>query len=271
MSDTNDFKSKYGPWALVTGASSGIGQEFARQLASLGINVAVVARRQNRLESLVSDLESEHGVQARAIPVDLTAPDYLEVIKAAVSDIEIGLLVNNAGGGHPGSFLKQSLADRTRVVQLNVTAPMQLAHVFGEKMSRSGRGGIIFVSSLAAYTGSPFLANYAATKSYQLNLGTALHQELKPKGIDVLVLSPGPTRTEMVDTMGGDMSSIPMSWMDAGPVAAVGLKALGHESAVIPGRLNRLMTFTMTHLLPRNMALSMFGNMMAKTMDPAIL
>ena len=271
MTTADKINSNYGPWALVTGASSGIGQEFARQLAAAGVNVAVVARRQNRLESLVKELENDYGVQARSIVVDLTSPDFLETIEASVEDIEIGLLINNAGAGAPGGFLKQSLDERTRNVQLNVTAPMQLAHVFGQKMSQRGRGGIIFVSSLAAYTGSPYLANYAATKAYLLSLGSALNIELKDKGVDVLVLSPGPTRTEMVDTMGSNMDQIRMNWMEAGPVAAAGLKALGKEAAVIPGRMNRIMTFTMTHLLPRRTAMSLFGNMMSKTMDPALL
>ena len=135
------FKQKYGSWALVTGASSGIGQEFARQLAAKGLNVAVAARRKARLDTLENELQQKFGVQARAIAVDLTAPDFLDVIQNSTADLEIGLLVNNAGFGVPGAFLKQSMASRTNIVQLNVTAPMQLAYHFGQQMSQRGRGG----------------------------------------------------------------------------------------------------------------------------------
>ncbi|MEM7117852.1 MAG: SDR family oxidoreductase [Chloroflexota bacterium] len=265
------FKEKYGPWALVTGASSGIGREFAKQLAEKGVNVVVAARRKSRLAMLVRELEKTHGVQTRVIEVDLTAPDYLATVSQETADLDIGLLINNAGSAAPGAFLKQSLGERTRVTQLNVLAPMQLAHHFGSQMSQQGRGGIIFVSSMAAYTGSPYLANYAATKAYLLQFGEALSVELKPKGVDVLVLSPGATRTEMAEMDGTDMSKVPMTWMTAEAVAEVGLKALGQKTAVIPGTLNNMMTTMMTRIMPRKAALTMFGSMMAKTMDPALL
>lgn len=272
MKNQQMFKEKYGPWALVTGASSGIGAELARQLAAMGLNVAVAARRRERLESLVSEIERQHGVQARAIAIDLTAPDHLEVIEAATNDIEIGLLVNNAGSGVPGAFLKRELTDRTRIVQLNVTTPMQLAHIFGQKMSRRGRGGIIFVSSTSAFSGTPYMANYAGTKAFLLSLGEALHVELKPQGVDVTVLVPGPTRTEMAETEGTDFSTMPdMMWMDAADVAAAGLNGLGRKRVVVPGGMNKVMRFMMTRLMSRDAASDMFGGMMKKAMDPAIV
>ncbi|MCH7588273.1 MAG: SDR family NAD(P)-dependent oxidoreductase [Chloroflexi bacterium] len=138
-------------------------------------------------------------------------------------------------------------------------------------MSQRGNGGIIFVSSVGAYVGGPYNANYIASKAFLLNLGTALHVELKPKGVDVLVLSPGPTRTEMVDAVGVDFSKVPMNWMKAGTVAAAGLRALGHKSMLVPGGINKKMVTMMTRFMPRQMALSMFGSMMSKTMDPSLL
>ncbi len=266
------FKQKYGPWALVTGASSGIGAEFARQLAAKGLNVAVVARRQKRLDSLALEIKKRQGVQARTVAVDLTAPDYLEAIESATNDIEIGLLVNNAGSGMPGAFLKQELAGRTRIVQLNVTAPMQLAHVFGRKMSRRGRGGILFVSSTSAFSGTPYMANYAGTKAFILNLGEALNVELKPQGVDVAVLVPGPTRTEMAETEGTDFSNMPdMMWMDPANVAAAGLNGLGRQRVIVPGGMNKVMRFMMTRVMSRSTASDMFGGMMKRAMDPAIV
>ncbi len=268
----SEFSQKYGPWALVTGASSGIGREYALQLAEQGLNVAVLARRKERLESLVHEIENKHRVQTRIVVADLTALDVLDTIQAATSDLEVGLLVNNAGAGVPGAFLKRDVQSYTRTVQLNVTIPMQLSHIFGEKMRRRGRGGIIFTSSTVAYTGAPYLANYGAAKSYMLNFGMALHTELKASGVDVLVVSPGATRTEMVDEMeGANMSKAPMPWMEADEVARIGIKTLGKKSAVIPGAMNNMMMFMMSRLMPRQAGMNMFGRIMQDVMDAEIV
>ena len=189
----------------------------------------------------------------------------------ATADLTVGLLVNNAGAAQPGAFLSTDLESRTRSVTLNVMVPMQLAYHFAAKMSQHGRGGIIFTGSMAGYTGSPYLANYAATKAYLLQFGQALSVELKPKGVDVLVVSPGATRTEMAEMDGFDQSKVPMPWMDADAVAAEGLRQLGRKSAVIPGFMNRMMSFMATRLMPRQTAMSMFGSMMSRAMDPGLL
>ncbi len=261
------FAQKYGSWAFVTGASSGIGREYALQLAAEGLNIAVLARRKERLEALVREIESKHKVKTRVVVADLTASDALDVIQAATSDIEIGLLVNNAGAGVPGVFLKQDVNSYTQTIQLNVTMPMQLSHHFGEQMRRRGKGGIIFTASIAGYTGSPYMANYGAAKSYMINFGMALHTELKASGVDVLVVSPGGTRTEMVEMEGTKMSDAPMPWMDADKVAQVGIKNLGKKSAVIPGAINNVMIFMMTRLMPRALTMKIFGKMMSDMMD----
>jgi len=266
-----DLAKKYGPWALVTGASSGIGEQFARLVAANGLNVVLAARREARLVALAGELESQYGIETRVVAVDLSAADYLETIRSATDDIEIGLLVNNAGGGLPGAFLKQDLATRTLAVNLNVVAPMQLTYIFSQKMGARGRGGIIFVSSLAGYMGTPYMANYAATKAYVLHLGEGLHIEMKSKGVDVLVLSPGATRTEIANVEGMDTSTLPMPWMEADEVAAAALKALGNKSAIIPGRINNFMMFIMNHVMPRKLASAMFGSMLARSMSPEIL
>lgn len=266
------FKQKYGNWAIVTGASSGIGLEFARQLAAEQVNVVLVARRQAKLETLAKELKQTHQVQTRIVGLDLTDPNYLNTLDEATADLDIGLLINNAGFAVPGAFLKQPVTDRQRNIQLNINAPMELAYHYGQKMVTRGRGGIIFVSSTAAYTGSPYLANYAATKAYILQFGKALSVELKSRGVDVLVLSPGATRTEMVESIeGADMEKAPMPWMNADAVAQVGLRSLGRKSSVIPGFLNKLMMFVMTRLMPTQPALNMFGGIMSKVVDPQLL
>ncbi len=262
MSKQASLLKQYGPWAVVTGASSGIGVEYARQLAEAGFNLVIIARQQ-RLESLAQELMNKYNTEVRPLPVDLTSAEYLQAIEFATRDLDVGLIVNNAGSAAPGQFLKQSLAIRTRTVNLNVVAPMQLSYHFAEKMKARGRGGVILVSSIAAYMGTPYMANYAATKAYSLSLGEALHVELKSYGIDVQVLAPGATRTEMAEVEGMDMSSVPMPWMNADDVVKESLKALGSKSVVIPGRMNRVMN-RMMNFLPRSTASSMFGTMMGR-------
>ncbi len=271
MFKRGDFVRQYGPWAVVTGASSGLGAEFARQLAGIGLNVVLVARRQERLIALAQELELAHSIKTRVVAADLSDPRAAEQLTDIVSDLEVGLLVNNAGSGAPGAFLKQELEDRTRIVHLNVLTAMQLAYQFGERMMARNHGGIIFVSSLSAYMGTPYMANYAATKSYLLNLGEGLNLEFKKGGVDVTVLVPGPTRTEMVDQEGMDFSRVPMNWMEVTPVVQAALSRLGRQSVVVPGRINRLMSFMARRLLPSRQASAMFGSLMARSISPDLL
>lgn len=274
MSTNQTYEEKYGSWALVTGASSGIGREYALQLAAKGLNIAIAARRKDRLGTLAKELEENYRVQTRVLVADLTSPDYLAQIQANTEDIEIGLLVNSAGTGAAGNFLKQPLAKRTQNIQLNVLAPMQLTYVFAEKMRQRGRGGIVFISSLAGLTGMPNMANYAATKSYIISLAHALHTELKEAGIDVLVLSAGAIRTEFNQTegmKGMDLSKTPNFWMDPDELVEIGINALGKKAAVVPGSMNRIMAFMTSRLLPRQVVMNMFNSSLRKTLDPSLL
>ncbi len=261
-----NLTERYGNWALVTGSSSGIGSEFARLLAAEGFNLVVAARRQHRLDELANQLTATYGIEVRSVSVDLTSPDHLDVISKATSDIEIGLTVLNAGAATPGAFLKQPLDDRTRNIRLNIVAPVELAYHYGEEMARREAGGIIFVASMVGFTGSPYMASYAAAKSYILNFGQALGEELKVNNVDVLVLSPGATRTAMAEHDDVDMGGLPMPWMDAETVARIGLASIGKKPSVITGKRNKLMVFMMTRLMPRRMSYKMFGQMMKRSM-----
>jgi uncharacterized protein len=271
MSKREDFVQQYGPWAVVTGASSGLGAEFAKQLSGAGLNVVLVARREERLYALAKELEQTYSIMTRVVAADLSDQRAASRLADEVSDLEVGLLISNAGSGAPGAFLKQELEDRTRIIQLNVLTSMQLAYQFGERMIARNHGGIIFVSSLSAYMGTPYMANYAATKSYLLNLGEGLHVEFKKGGVDVTVLVPGPTRTEMADQEGMDFSRVPMNWMEVTPVVQTALNRLGKQSVVVAGRINRLMTFMVRRLLPSRQASAMFGRLMARSMSPDLL
>ncbi len=263
-----DLKSRYGPWALITGASSGIGEEFAHQLAAAGLDLILVAGRQERLEALAEELGQAHGVATRTVRADLSSTTAVADIADATDDLEVGLLVANAGSaGGVGSFLKGDDAIEADIVQLNAIAPMRLAYHFGNRMRTRGRGGILFTSSTSAFQPTPYLANYAASKAYLLSLGEALNLELKDHGVDVTVLVPGATKTEAVKWFEGvDMSKVRMPWMEVQPVVRAALGGLGHRAYVVPGGMNKVMHF----LAKRVLSSQRMGSVFAGLMRPAI-
>jgi short-subunit dehydrogenase len=251
-------REKYGPWALITGATSGIGRELARQLASNHIHIIAVGRRQARLDELATELKARFGVMTLPVQADLRDPEAIQTIISATRQLDIGVVILNAGAELTGSFVHGSETDHLRLAQLNAIAPMQLAHHYGRLLATRGRGGLMFVSSLFAYQGVPYVAHYAATKAYLLSLGEALHVELKPYGVDVLVLSPGLTNTEMTANMALDFSKLPLIPQQPQQVAAVGLQALGRKATVVSGLLNKVMAWE-NRLLPRATPVSLLG------------
>lgn len=236
---TAKFREKYGPWAIITGASSGLGSEFAKQLASRGLNLLLVARREERLTRLASELNAHYDIEARAVVSDLSKPNFMKAIRSATRGIEIGMLINNAGFGIAGDFLNNDPAAELDMIQLNCIAPYLLAREFGAKMAERRRGGIIFVSSLLGHIPAPYMANYSATKAYNLFLGESLWYELRHFGTDVLVLSPGPIETEFASVAGMKMRNM----MSPEQVASIALAKIGKRPSVTAGTANRVMVF----------------------------
>ncbi len=263
-----NFTKKYGSWALVTGASTGIGEEIARGLAKSGMNIILVARSAERLEATARSLVSEAGVQTRVIVEDLADPEATDRIAAAVDGLDIGVLIPNAGTIIDGAFIESSPERQRQLVNLNVLAPTLMARHFGALMAKRGRGAILFISSLFAYQGIPLFASYAASKSYILNLGEALNAELKPCGVDVTVLSPGLTRTEMTANIPIKWSRLPMLPMKPARVARVGLRSLGRKASVVPGLLNKIYAWE-NRLLPRMAPTKLFGFLIKNAMRAA--
>ena len=257
------FVERYGPWALVTGASAGIGAEFARQLSEKGLNLVLVARRRQRLEDLARDLESRNKVQVRIVTVDLSQPDFLPTILSVTNSIEIGLLVNNAGFGFAGHLIEHELEKELQLLDVNCRAPLVLTHVFGRQMAQRKRGGIIFVSSVSAYIATPFEASYAASKVYELFLAESLGYEFKKKGVDMLALCPGSTDTEFHEIAG----SRPVAAMAVEPVVRLALKKLGKTSVAIPGWHNRLLVYLLK-FTPRRVHTYFAGKVMANLVAP---
>jgi short-subunit dehydrogenase len=249
------LKERYGAWALITGASSGIGEAFARYLARAGMDVILVARRRERLEVLAAYLTQQHGVQALAVPLDLTDPHFLEALTEQVGDREVGMLVNNAGYGSTGRFLERDPAREADMVRLNCWAPVVLTHHFVHPMAKRRKGAILFVSSVVGYQPTPFMTTYAATKAFDLFLGEGLWYELRRYAIDVLTMSPGTTETEFHQV--ADMARGPVV---APPdrVVETAMRALGRRPSAVDGLFNHLLAFG-HRLLPRRTTLGLAG------------
>lgn len=252
-----DLRSAYGPWALIAGASGGIGAEFAKQLAAAGLHILLIARRAEALEELAQSLRSAHGVQVRTASIDLAAPDLHERVRAAAEGLEIGLLVYNAAYTRIGSFLAQSLEDKLRILDVNCRGPVVLAHELAPAMARRKRGGIILLSSMAGLHGAPMIAMYGATKSFDRVLAEGLWDELRAEGIDVIACCAGATRTPTYQA--SRPLSDPPIIMDTEPVVRETLAALGQTPSFVPGLANRAAAFVMERLFPRSAAIRTMG------------
>jgi hypothetical protein len=246
---------------VVTGASSGIGRGFAHRLASSGFDVVLAARRTEALTALGSELSTAHGVEHRVVTVDLAEPDGPSELVRATVDLDVGLLVSNAGTGLPGDFLTHDLADLHRIVRLNSTAHLELAYHFGKRLVERGRGGMVLVSAGGALHGLPHMVNDSATKAYVLNLGEGLHYELAPGGVDVTVLLPVAVDTPIIDLFGVERDAMPLKPQSVEDCVDETLKALHKGRAtLVSGRAMRLMT----RLTPRSVSIRMNGRMLGK-------
>ena len=255
---------RFGPWAVVTGASSGIGQEFALRLAAGGINVVLVARRLGILRRLADELSTQYGVACRPIGVDLTSPAFLSTIEEATRDLDVGLLVSNAGAGMPGRFLSQELDALRRQAQLNALAHLDLVHHFGRRLAARGRGGIVLVSAAGSRDGIPYMANDAAAKAYVHSLGHGLHVEFAERGVSVSVLVPGPTDTPVLADLGFQPGSSPVKPLSVQRCVSESLEALAtNRSSRTPGRLFRVLTT----VLPGGVTRRMMGRMVRQWID----
>ncbi|MDE8654005.1 SDR family NAD(P)-dependent oxidoreductase [Novosphingobium album (ex Liu et al. 2023)] len=225
-----DFAAKYGPWALIAGASEGTGASFARQLAEKGLNLILIARREGPLDQLALEIRAAHGVECVTASVDLARDDAAERMAAAAGEREVGLLILNAGSDPNGSlFLDNPIANWDTLAMRNVMTVMRACHRFGAPMRDRGRGGIMIVGSGACYGGLPGISVYCATKAFDLVLSEALWAELEPHGVDVLSYVLGRTDTpahrELMEARG---MAVPADLADPDDVARLGLERLPH-------------------------------------------
>jgi hypothetical protein len=236
----NLLYNRYGNWALITGASSGIGEEFARQLAKMKFNLVLVARRTENLENISAQLISEHAIETIIITLDLSKPNFLKEMEQQVAHVDIGLLINNAGFALTGSFMAGKLESQIELLDLNCKAPLILSHYFGNKMIKRGKGAIINIASATAFLPMPFWSNYAASKAYLLHFSEGLWYELQEKGIDVLAVCPGGTNTEFAKT-----ANVQLNGMSVKDVVSESLESIGKKPTLVTGFYNK---FSITFL-----------------------
>ena len=251
--------ASYGPWAVITGASTGIGKAFAEQLAAAGLDLVLAARSTEQLESLGRELERAHGTSYRVVTLDLSDPEAASVLAETTADLDVGLLVSNAGGGRPGLLLEQPLDALHRRHVLNATSHLDLVHAFGRRFAARRRAGIILVSAFGAGQGLPNMAHDGASKAYVLSLGKALHYELAQAGVAVTVLLPGNVETPVIDKLGVDRSSLPVRPQPAANAVRGSINAFLKGRAVyIPGRMMRLVE----RFMPPSASARMNGRML---------
>lgn len=198
MENERTFLAQYGPWALIAGASTGIGAAYARQLAQRGLHLVLLARGRERLEALAQELHTRYAVRVRVIAVDLGAETLLAELLPQIDDLEIGLLVYNAGNSEVRAFAPAALEDILAIFHVNCRGPLLLCHALGGKMVARGRGGVILMSSMAGLQGAGMIVDYAATKAFDIVLAEGLWEEWRHQGVDVLAVVAGTTRTPTV-------------------------------------------------------------------------
>ncbi len=243
-----------GKRALITGASSGIGLEFARQIAAMGADIVICARRKSRLEEIAEEVRAAHGHEASTIAADLSDPASPERLYEATEGAgqPIDLLINNAGFGTSDLFVDIPWETTQQQLQLNINALTELTWRFANAMSKRGHGYILNVASVGAYQPVPHFATYAASKAYVRNFTEALAYEMAPTGVKVCCLSPGPTSSEFADVAGHEVAAWQKPFfMSAERCAQIGLSALlrGRRN-IVSGWGNSLQCF-MTRFLPR--------------------
>lgn len=238
----SEFGKRYGPWALVTGASDGIGRAAAEVLAARGINLVLVARREKPLRELADRLSHVFDVECRSMPTDLAEPGATGQLIAELDALDIGLLVAAAGFGTSGPFSDGALPTEQQMLAVNCGAVLDLTHHYSQRFVARGSGGLVLLSSVVAFQGVAGSAHYAATKAWVQTLGEGLHTELSPQGVDVVCAAPGP-----VDTGFANRANLVMA-NAASPhvVARETLAALGRKRTVRPGRLAKLLGLALT-------------------------
>ena len=267
--EKTSFLERYGKWAIVAGGSQGIGAAYAEELARRGLDLLLVARRPAPLESLSQSLASKYKVHVQTLPLDLSSPGAARRLADVSIGLDVGLLVYNAAFSAIGPFLGRPLEDHFRELDTNIRAPLELAFLFGQRMVEHGRGGVLLMSSLSSFQGSAFISTYGATKAFTTVFAEGLWEEWRGRGVDALVCISGAVRTPGYIASGPQKSGgFSDSTLEPQQVVREALAALGRQPFVIPGRGNRLASFVMRHLIPRQAAIRIMGGVLRRMYAP---
>jgi uncharacterized protein len=256
---TADLKSRFGPTALITGASDGIGRAFAENLAAQGFDLVLVARREAVLLALAQDLAAKHGVNVQVIAVDLSDPHAAAKLLSATESLPIGLLVAAAGFGSIGSFLSQDAAVEVNMVDVNCRSLVALTHGIATRMAGARKGGIVLFSSVVGFSGVPFSSTYAATKGFVQGFAEGLAVEMRPLGVSVLSVAPGPVGTGFAARAGMQMGKAETPET----VARLALAALPGGGTVRPGFQAKFLGWSLA-MLPRWGRVRVLGQIMKR-------
>lgn len=240
------FSDRFGPWAVITGASSGIGEAFATGLAKRGVHLVLHGRREEALQAIARDLAETHGIQTRVVVADLADREAISGVLREIEDVDIGLFVACAGYGSSGPFIDADRADELAMIDVNCSAVIAMTHHLASRMVERKRGAIVFMSSLVAYQGTPWAATYAATKAFVQSFAEALRVECSASGVRVIACTPGPVRTSFATrarmTLGA--ADTPET------VAEETLRTMGRRSTIRPGLVSKFLIGSLS-MLPR--------------------
>jgi short-subunit dehydrogenase len=262
----DDWTARYGATALVTGASSGIGEQFARLLAARGLDLLLSARRVDRLQLLGRELEEVHGISVRCQPCDLSEPADVAALIEAARELQLGLVVSNAGYGvAKGEYMSVPVEELEAMYRANSIAPARIAHALLPGMRERGRGALLFTGSIEGELAFPYSVGYAASKAFLHSLALGLWQELHGSGVDVLLLAPGSTDTEAPIKQGISRDQL-VGVMSPGEVAQQALEQLGRRPLFIPGPHNRIFV-ALLRILPRSLAIRLAGSGMRRAIE----
>ncbi len=255
------IQQKYGPTALVAGASEGLGAAFAHHLAAAGMELVLIARRKAPLDQLATVLGQQYGIKIHCICCDLSDPNAAQQIQTDLQGKEIDLLVYNAALSYIGPFENNSLEQHRQLANANMVTPMSMVQLFAEPMLKKGKGAVILMASLAGFQGSGFLAAYAASKAFNRVLAESLWYEWKDRGVDVMACCAGATATpNFIRTKPEKSNFFAPRVQSAEAVVEACFQQLGKRPSFIPGLGNRIASFLMQRLMPRKMAIQIMGD-----------